>query len=448
MSKPISFGFGKPKPASGPRPSTNGSKTTISLGTASKKGAPRATALHGDDEDTHDDEQPKVEALTGFSSSGAILSAPVEEKKHLVIENTGNNWRKFVARQKSGLPAEVQAARAGKSAVTIEKDEVSKASGLQLADGPQNGHSQNGQSESVKVEIAEREEPSVDDEALRALLAADDGKPTGTAVIEAEQDDRNNNLNDKDDFQAFVESHPDSSTLDEYAAMPVEEFGMAMLRGMGKKRRANGEVIQLESDTKKDEKRAKRQEFLGIGAKPAAGLDGVELGAWGKADMRKNNKGAGFFTPLMVRDSKTGETITEEELERRKKEAKDAKHDRRDEGSEVNGHRDRDGYRDAMNGFSRREKDRDAEHESRSSSRRYRDEDRDYDSSRSRRKTSRSRSRDRHKRSRDNDKYVSSGSRYERDRYRDSDSDRHRDRRKDRESYSDRRSDDYRSSRH
>lgn len=443
MSKPISFGFGKSKTATNPRPATNGAKTTISLGSVIKKVAPRKAALDHDDEDAHDDEQPQAEALTGFSSSGAILSAPVEEKKHLVIENTGNNWRKFAGRQKSGLPAEVQAVREGKSAVTIEKDEVSKASGLQLADAVVEERPRNEQVQSVKEDVAERKESSADDEALQALLAGDESKANGTAVIEAEQDDRHNNLNDRDDFQAFVESHPDSSTLDEYAAMPVEEFGMAMLRGMGKKRRANGEVIQLEPDTKKDEKRVKRQEFLGIGAKAAAGLDGVELGAWGKADMRKNNKGAGFFTPLMVRDSKTGETITEEELERRKTEAKSSKHDLRDTDSERKGREDHHGYRDAMHDFSRRDKDNNSDR-----SRRHRDEDRDYDSFKSRRKTSRSRSKDRHKRSRDDDKYDSTSSRHDRDKYRDSESGRHRDRRKEREGYSVRRSEDYRSRRH
>lgn len=34
-------------------------------------------------------------------------------------------------------------------------------------------------------------------------------------------------------FQKDVESLPDTATLEEYAAMPVEAFGEAMLRGMG-----------------------------------------------------------------------------------------------------------------------------------------------------------------------------------------------------------------------
>ena len=216
---------------------------------------------------------------------------------------------------------------------------------------------------------------------------------------------------------------------------------MAMLRGMGKKRRANGEVIQLESETKpKEEKKVKRQEFLGIGAKSAPALDGVELGAWGKADMRKNQKGAGFFTPLMVRDAKTGETITEEELERRKKAAKgednDDWRDRRDKNLDKHGRNGDSGYKDNMDGFARREKDEDSGHDS-SRSRRNRERDRDYDSSRSRRHRSRSRSKERRHRD-ENDRYDSSSSRRDRDRHRDRHKDdrdydldnrRHRDRR-------------------
>lgn len=440
MSKPISFGFGKQKPNTAARPITNGTKPATALGLQKKLSTARSNALNNADEDEHDEEEPKAEALTGFSTSGAILSAPVEEKKQLVIENTGNNWRKFAGRQKSDLPSEVRAVQAGKQIITVEKDDVSKASGLQLANSTATDPTIAAQSVLITTDFAKREPVSEDDAALRALLAEDEGKPTGTAVIEAEQDERHNNLNDRDNFQAFVESHPDSSTLDEYAAMPVEEFGMAMLRGMGKKRRANGEVVQLESDTKKEEKRVKRQEFLGIGAKAATGLDGVELGAWGKADMRKNNKGAGFFTPLMVRDAKTGEAITEDELERRKKTAKDGQRGNSSRSSPVAHDEQRNG-RDVLNGTSRQERNRDSDYDS-SRSRRRRDEDENYDGSRSRRMNGRSRSRERYKRSKEEDRYDR-----HRGRYRDSDSDRHRDRHKDRDRYSDHRSEGHKSNR-
>lgn len=423
MSKPIKFGFGKVKTKDEPvsilakHPVANGTKRKV-------------LALRGDDEDDHDEAEPKHEELTGFSSAGAILSKPAEEKKELVIVNKGNaDWARHV-RQKNGLPMEARAAQQEKKVVMIEKDEVSKASGLQLALATNGMAGAEGQSAAVATSEAVKPK-TTDEEALQALIDGDE-KPRGTMVIAASEDERFGNLNNKDNFQDFVESHPDSSTLEEYAAMPVEEFGLAMLRGMGKKRRANGEVIQLESD-KKEEKRVKRQEFLGIGAKSAPNTDGIELGAWGKADMRKNTRGAGFFTPLMVRDSKTGETITEEELERRQKKAvnNDEKdkvdwRDRRDRNLDKHGRNGDSRHKELKNGSSRRDRDDSGRGSSRSR-RHVRDRDDDYDSSRSRRHSSRSRSRSRDRRRRDDDdRYQSSSSRRERDR-----DDKHRDRYKD-----------------
>lgn len=442
MSKPISFGFGKPKAPTTSSATTNATtKTSISF--PSKAKAPLAkpgfkakSALHDDEDDVGDEGEPKHEELTGFSSSGAILSKPVEEKKQFVIENSGNADWAAKARQKSGLPVEVRARKEGKDVVMVEKQEVSTASGLQLAEA---GEAAVRESVVSTANGSEQRPKTADEEALQALLDGDEAKARGTAVIAPGEDARFGQVNDREDFQSFVESHPDSATLEEYAAMPVEEFGLAMLRGMGKKRRANGEVIQLESDKdKREEKRVKRQEFLGIGAKPAPNMDGVELGAWGKADMRKNNRGAGFFTPLMVRDNKTGETITEEELERRKKEAskgngkdKDDWRDRRDRNLDKHGRNGDGKYRDSSHDSSRRRRDESGEHES-SRSRKDRDRDDDYDSSKSRSRRHRSRSRSKERSHRDDDRYDSSSSRRDRDR------DRSRDRDKSRDKYTDR----------
>lgn len=459
-SKPISFGFGKPKgQSSSTSTSTSQStsipgstKTSISLPTKAKaplhKSAPthkiRPSALHGDDDDDQDDEEPKHEELTGFSSSGAILSKPVEQKKELVIENAGNqDWRrKAQARHGKGqnlLPAEVQAQKRGDDVVMVEKNEVSTASGLQFARAAEKSAEASMpapvNSEQDSTPAPKNTPKTADEEALQALLADDPNAPRGTAIIEAQDDARDYHApGDPEDFASLVATHPDSSTLDEYAAMPVEEFGLAMLRGMGKKRRANGEVITLETAAEQKEVKKRKQDgYLGIGAKTAPGMEGVELGAWGKSDMRRNQKGQGFFTPVMVRDRETGETITEEELERRKKGAKhegdDDWRERRDrnlgKGSEAkNGG---GAYRDKMNEFSRRAPDDDGAREltrskrhrsrsrSRSRERRRRDDDDGYDSKSSRGHRDRDRDRDGHRRDRDRDRerdYDRSGRRH------------------------------------
>ena len=453
MSKPITFGFGKPKGGAPSKPSiglpgpkskpTNGSKSTLR-----------------DDSDNEDEEEPRHETVTGFSSSGAILSRPAQKKVERVIKNAGNgDWRR---RGKNLLPEEVQFMQNG-HAVMVERDEVSKASGLQFAaEQVENGDNAPVPAASGSHALEEKPREMTEDEvAMQALLDSD--KPRTNAVIKQMGNTRLAAHDETADFRSDVATRPDSSTLEDYAAMPVEEFGIAMLRGMGQKRRANGEVIDL-NDEKKEEnpRKARKQEgFLGIGAKAAPGAD-VELGAWGKADMRKNNKGEGFFTPLMRENKDTGERITEEEFQQRLRDSKgkgkgeEDWRERRDRNLERSGREkdhsrkngdqkmlsNGDDYREQMNEFSinnsssRRDRD-DKEYET-SRSRRDRD-DRDYESSRSRRDRSRSRDRRRH---RDDDDYDSRPRDKYKDKYRDDDrydsSSSHRSRHRDRDRGDDR----------
>jgi hypothetical protein len=452
MSKPISFGFGKPKGGFAPKPSP---------ASPASKPPPRPTkrlknGLHHDS-DNEDEAEPQHESVTGFSSSGAILSKPVQQTAERVIQNSGNgDWRR---RGKNLLPAEVQAAQNG-TLTMVEKDEVSKASGLQFADKsePSNGV----RAEATQpVSNGEHKDMTEDEIAMAALLDDGSGRAKSNAVIQQLGNARLTFHDETADFRADIAARPDSSTLDEYAAMPIEDFGLAMLRGMGQKRRANGEVIDLIGDKKEEAPRKirKQEGYLGIGAKAGPGSD-IELGAWGKADMRKNNKGEGFFTPLMRENKATGERITEEEFQQRLRDSKGVKpeedwRERRDRNLERSG-RDRDksngdqkmitngdDYRDQMTDFSRNSsssrKDRDERDHDRSSSRRSKD-DRDHRSSKSRRDRSRSRNRskwrdddydsrhrDKHRdRYRDDERYESSSS--HRSRYRDEDR-KHRDKR-------------------
>lgn len=447
MSKPISFGFGKPKTSTTgpPKPSTSISLPSKKPSAVAKPSGLKPRSALADDDDGHDEEQPKHESVTGFSSTGAILSRPVKEKKAIVIENQGNgDWRRRGRGGNNVLPKEERARREGQDVVMVEKDEVSKASGLQFAATVQAEPSTPAILEQQLLPVNGHQEGklrTVDEEALKALLSDDPNAPRSNAIISVSENKQLRPADELEDFRSDVATRPDVSTLEEYAAMPVEEFGLAMLRGMGKKRRANGEVINVEPEPekKKEIKKPKHEGFLGIGAKPAPGLEGVELGAWGKADMRKNNKGQGFFTPVMIRDRETGETITEEELELRKqKKPQDGKSGENDDSREKrdqNGEKNGTGrivdanYKDVVNGFSRRRKDDDSEHDS-SRSRRDRDRDRDEDYHSSRSKRPRSRSRER--RHRDQDRYDSGSSRKDRDRNydRDKDRDRYRDRHK------------------
>lgn len=454
MSKPISFGFGKSKP----KISTPTQNASTQVRRPAGPLRPSNAALRHDS-DNEDEEEPKHESVTGFSSSGAILSQPLQKTEERIIENVGNgDWRK--RGHKNLLPAEVQAQQQNGNVSRVERVEVSKASGLQFAEKAAEEET-NGQQD--QPQPAEVQEPprqlTADEEALKALLDDGSAKPKSTAVITQQGNIRLTSRDETEEFRDDVASRPESSTLEEYAAMPVEEFGMAMLRGMGKKRRANGEVIDFNPKPDDSRKARKQEGFLGIGAKAAPGA-GVELGAWGKADMRKNNKGEGFFTPLMRENKVTGERITEDQLQKkiseskgegqeedwRKRRDRNLGNNQRDRERDRDRDRDREHrpangdskYRDEMNSFSRsskkdgdkheyendRERSRSIRDRSRSKERRRRDND-DHDS----RHRDRHRDRDRY---RDDERYESSSSRRShRDRDRDSDGSdrRHRDRR-------------------
>ncbi|RMZ87772.1 hypothetical protein DV736_g4998, partial [Chaetothyriales sp. CBS 134916] len=310
MSKPFAFGIGKSKPkASG--------RTKFALGSAAARQALGGARSGLDDSDHEDDgDEPKHESVTGFSADGAVLSKPALQRQERVIQNAGNSdWRK------RGKAATAAVAQNGGDVVVVERDEVSTASGLQFAvseskqgvvangsghkaaeqlDKPQEEGTQEGTKEGAEEHTQEgaeerTQERAEDEAALAALLDHGSGRPKRNAVIVQKANAALRPHDETADFRADVASRPDSSTLQDYAAMPVEEFGLAMLRGMGKKRRANGE--------------------------PAPGSH-VELGAWGKADMRKNDRGEGFFIPLMRVNEKTGERLTEDELQQRVRDQK------------------------------------------------------------------------------------------------------------------------------
>ncbi|PBP21194.1 hypothetical protein BUE80_DR007762 [Diplocarpon rosae] len=105
---------------------------------------------------------------------------------------------------------------------------------------------------------------TADEEALASLLGADPQTKGPDLVIASVAP-----LSELDAYKAAVLAAPDVSTLEDYERIPVEEFGAAMLRGMGWK----GEKVAKPKDVKR------RQNLLGLGAKE---LDGAEeLGGLG-----------------------------------------------------------------------------------------------------------------------------------------------------------------------
>lgn len=93
--------------------------------------------------------------------------------------------------------------------------------------------------------------------AVRELLAGAQGGPRNDRVIAQPSEE--------DVFRSDVDTRPEAPTLDEYSSMPVEEFGAAMLRGMGWKDGSG--VGKSRSGPTRAPEVHRRAALLGIGAK-------------------------------------------------------------------------------------------------------------------------------------------------------------------------------------
>ena len=312
-------------PINGERPA----KFSISFGTRSKPPTIKATSkkrtyaslTEDDSGDDQDALSGKAQLVHAFDQAigGAVGVEKKDEKGPLVIVAQRNlDWREEARRKRGGniLPAEEQARRAGKgSSVGKNKDEQEQVYGLLVTDKSQ-------PKQDISMADApslEQEKPkSADEEALEALL----GEKQSTLVIEqAEQEDTRFQLrtNDTHAFRADIAARPESASLADYEAVPIEDFGLALLRGQGWK---PGDPIGRRKTATPVVARVpqKRANLLGIGAKEVPeGLE--EMGAWGKGSKKKGNRIDRNYNPLVLRNRETGEVLTEAELKDRKNES-------------------------------------------------------------------------------------------------------------------------------
>ncbi|KAJ6123933.1 hypothetical protein N7471_011250 [Penicillium samsonianum] len=508
--KPISLSLSSsnaPKKTGFNIQSSNRGRSTISP--ANGRSLPRRPHQLGYADDSDEDEAPPVhEEIAGFDThTGAVIAADgqavADANKPLIIPVTSkNNWRDRAGvnvkkSKKNLLPSEVQAmqeaqknGQAPPGIPTVETDTPSVAYGLsfaqQSADQADTGAAVDEDQAMPDAKPVDTK-PLTDDEiAMQALIRETTGdmeRRSDLVIESATKEEEPVHYSELGSFRTDVASRPEPATLDAYNAIPVEEFGAALLRGMGWKDGQSigrGDYSSATAAEKAKNPRVpeRRPGFLGIGAKDSSGGKGAEteLGAWGKSAMRKasrkqgeeNDKAEGVYMPITMRNKKTGEHLTEEELAVLQKEAKskppkeDDWRERRDRNLEKSGRdkdreyrkRDYDEEEDRSRrktGPSRRDRSRSSGRQSSSRSSRYDDDDksrrddrsyRDRDHDRDRRRDrdddkddrrkdgDRERDRDRNHRSRD-DRYSSSrhsshSSRSDRDRDRDRDSRRSR----------------------
>lgn len=332
-------------------------KISLSLGASRKppppsNGVKRSHAALRDHEEDEHLSHGKAQTVSHFDreAGGAIDEKNVVPAKGpLVIESLKNrDWKEASQRNKRMRYA--MAAEAGKGdngererevVEAMEREREKTTYGLNIAKKVENEEAvevdveRNGDVETVVQDgdqIVEQELPrTADDEAMDALLG---NAKKSTLVLPA--------MSEEQAFERDYKDAPDMASLADYDRVPVEEFGAAMLRGMGWK---DGEGIGANRGKKMEQTKmpTRRPALLGIGAKEEAAV-AQEMGAWGKAARGGKAGEIKVYNPVLLKDKKTGELFTEEELE--KKKARDEREKYEIEFEEKERRRkDKDGHR-------------------------------------------------------------------------------------------------------
>lgn len=320
-----------PAPLSKKPPPRAGASSTLG-----KRARPHAFGGHDSDsdDDEHHRHRGKHEIITGFGAQGAETERERREKeeakKEFVIQRQPNrDWRAEVkGRGRNLLPEEARQQRNGhvverepadqdkeiqwgltvKENKKDENEHPSADSQLEGCSAERNHHNQQG---SPPARTA-------DEEAMDALLGR---TPTAKKTIIQPPP------SEDDAYRRDAAAAGAESTLDDYEAMPVEEFGAALLRGMG----WNGE---LRGPKPKEARR--RANRLGLGAKELK--ESEDLGGWDQKGVKKRRP---RLDEYRREESKRKESRRNEDSYKRERER------------DRDGYRDRDRHRDRHRGHDR-----------------------------------------------------------------------------------------------
>ncbi|KAF9357360.1 hypothetical protein BGX26_003838 [Mortierella sp. AD094] len=258
-----------------PPPPTSGNGAPIKLSFAAGKGfnlakkkAPlvnkTAVAAFGHQEEkveTHKDE-----LIAGLDGNKIESLEPTEKAQPLVIPKLENaDWRQQVLanRKKIFIPQDGRT-----MPVDIIEEPIKEVGyGLQIK-RTKVEHRTEKDDNTVQIEtttsttitedvVMEQKEETLDELAARKIIEAATGERSEEArrlILQSQQ-----NVDDVEAFQKNLEELPDEATLDDYEKVPVEEFGAALLRGMG----WNGDMKGSEAIEYN-----RRPALLGLGAKP------------------------------------------------------------------------------------------------------------------------------------------------------------------------------------
>ncbi|KAF2842934.1 hypothetical protein M501DRAFT_926393 [Patellaria atrata CBS 101060] len=394
-------------------------KIQLSFGGAKKlskpvKTRPPVSKLQDSDDD---DAVPTTQEVSHFDqAAGGAITSNAEKKKHapLVIPKQANrDWQEEHRRKRQRTPPTT--GPNPNDSVGLDADNgidilvASKQYGLTYVThkAPEDDSEAVIPTSNIPTEVQEAIKVKTDDErALEALIGDNSESNLVVTVVDEEQDAL---LRDLD-------GAPENPTLDNYAAVPVEEFGAALLRGMGWK---EGEAVGRRRGQPSAKLRVpeRRPALLGLGAKEDTTI-AVQTRPGAKPG--KNTKKVDqAYNPIVLRNVKTGEQLTEEELNAKvagikskdDKDGRDSQSGRKDSQKDYrSSDRPKDRYRDDRDREQRRTDHRACERrEDRGGDRSRRDrsrsrEDRDVDRSRRHRSRSREDYRRRYKDDKDSDR--------------------------------------------
>jgi hypothetical protein len=354
MSKPNGAGRIAIKIGSGPPNKSSPSSRPAPPSSLGKRARPQPWGHDDDDDSGSDDERRGThEKITGFGASGAENEErreKAEKKAYVIARQPNRDWKAEARGNKRGRQSTPPGAarQHNGNGANVETEPADQDKGIKWGltitkkDKPEEDHAQDAEQQPEAASNGASKSPSppprtADDEAMDALLGKAPKKddlviPSAPATEDSA-------------YQAAVAEAGEAPTLADYEAMPVEEFGAALLRGMGwdGKERAPARKPVV-----------RRPNRLGLGAKELK--DAEDLGGW---DQGKNKRGGGRDK----RPPKLSEYRREEEKRKEKRRGEDSYKRERE--------RERERDRDRDRGGDRRERDYGSD--------RHRHRDRDYD---------------------------------------------------------------------
>ncbi|KAJ7647547.1 DExH-box splicing factor binding site-domain-containing protein [Roridomyces roridus] len=259
MSNKVSFTIRRPTPvsrdaSSGPESDSSGFKVPAiprHLTQDSAPGSPLSRSRTSSppatphDPDSSDDEGDGMqdELVTSFDAlNGAqrcVYSTSLPQGPLVIPALKNRDWREMARKRRSAsqfVPDSAKASTGKDGSVgglgtrdTINSGPV--LSGLQMREKARDEGAEvdDQEVEMVDVKAQENEEEETEDQkALRAILAAAEGMVGEAPVIDVIKP-----VSETDAFKQDVDELPDAASLEDYDRVPVAQFGLALLRGMG-----------------------------------------------------------------------------------------------------------------------------------------------------------------------------------------------------------------------